>query len=102
VWSAWVSDCGAVREGTYGRGLVDVAMNTRFLGLSIEPFQLEDELTEFMEYVREISFSTVLEIGAAQGGTLFLLCQMCPDDAVLISVDLPPEGRFGGGYERWK
>ena len=40
---------------------------------------------------------TVIEIGTAYGETFWLLCQICPDDATLISVDMP-NGAFGGGY----
>lgn len=92
----------AVRRADTVQELVHVAMNTSCRGLSIEPFQLEDELLEFLEIVEQRRPRTVLEIGSAKGGTLFLLCQMCPPDALLISLDLP-QGAFGGAsYPRWK
>ena len=42
-----------------------------------------------------------MEIGTADGGTLFLLAQMLREDGVLISLDLF-FGKFGGGYPPWK
>lgn len=91
---------GAARSANT-RELVALAMHTEFLGFSVAPMQMEDELLRFMELVRERAPKRVLEIGTARGGSLFLLCQVCPDDALLISADLP-EGEFGGGYPRWK
>ena len=40
-----------------------------------------------------------MEIGTAQGGVFWLLCQLSPNDATLVSVDLPPEERFSGGLK---
>jgi predicted O-methyltransferase YrrM len=42
---------------------------------------------------------TVLEIGTAGGGTLFLFSAVAADDATLISVDLPPPA--GYPRDRW-
>ncbi|MEM5831577.1 MAG: class I SAM-dependent methyltransferase, partial [Candidatus Aenigmatarchaeota archaeon] len=42
-----------------------------------------------------------MEIGTANGGTLFCFCKLAREDATIISVDLP-EGPFGGGYPEWK
>ncbi len=42
-----------------------------------------------------------LEIGTANGGTLFLWTRVVPEDAHLISIDLP-SGEFGGGYAGWR
>ena len=43
----------------------------------------------------------MLEIGTANGGSLFALMRVCAPDAHVISVDLP-HGKFGGGYPLWK
>jgi predicted O-methyltransferase YrrM len=91
---------GAARSQTT-RDLVEVGMHCEFLGFSVAPMQMEDELLRFVEFVRERAPKRVLEIGTARGGSLFLLCQVCPEDGLLISADLP-EGEFGGGYPRWK
>jgi len=39
----------------------------------------------------------VMEIGTANGGTLFMFTRAADKDSLLISIDLP-EGPFGGGY----
>ncbi len=43
----------------------------------------------------------ILEIGTAEGGTLFLKTRIAAEDAIIISVDLPG-GKYGGGYQIWK
>lgn len=69
--------------------------------LSIRPFQVFEEILELAKMVRELRPRAVLEIGTAKGGTLFIWCMVSPEDATIISVDLPG-GLFGGGYTRWR
>jgi predicted O-methyltransferase YrrM len=88
-------------ECTTTAEMVDLAMHCDFLGFGVAPMQMEDELTRFMEIVGEHRPTRILEIGTARGGSFFLLCRMCAEDGLLISVDLP-EGQFGGGYPSWK
>lgn len=57
---------------------------------SIRPMQCEGELLEFAKVVRDLDPDTVVEIGTAKGGSLFVFAQMAPT-AHLISVDLPPD-----------
>jgi predicted O-methyltransferase YrrM len=73
---------------------------THFGGM-FRPFQLKIELQRFMARVEEIKPQTIIEIGTARGGTLFLLSCVAAQNAQLISVDLPA-GLFGGGYPFWK
>jgi predicted O-methyltransferase YrrM len=56
-----------------------------------------DELAEFAKMLCVRSPKTVLEIGTAQGGLFWLFCRVCAADAMLVSLDLPPEGRYSGG-----
>jgi predicted O-methyltransferase YrrM len=56
-----------------------------------------DELTEFARMLRARPPRAVLEIGTAQGGMFWLLCQVSTSDATLVSLDLPPEDRHSGG-----
>jgi predicted O-methyltransferase YrrM len=91
---------GAARSKTT-QELVELCRHCEFLGFEVAPAQMEDEILRFLELVREQAPRRVLEIGTARGGSLFLLCQVCPEDGLLISADLP-EGEFGGGYPRWK
>jgi cephalosporin hydroxylase len=62
---------------------------------SHKPMQDPTEAIAMMEAVEEMRPRTVLEIGTAWGGTLFLLSRAAASDALLISVDLPG-GKFGG------
>jgi cephalosporin hydroxylase len=48
-----------------------------------------------VKLVRELAPSVVVEIGSAQGGTLFAWCKSATPDALVVSVDLPG-GDFGG------
>jgi predicted O-methyltransferase YrrM len=66
--------------------------------VTIEPMQVRAELTAFALMVaRPQPPRTILEIGTARGGTLFVLTSLAADDAVVVSIDLP-RGTFGGGY----
>lgn len=56
-----------------------------------------DELTRFLCLACDQPPRTVLEIGTAQGGMFWLLCQVSTSDATLISLDLPPPERVSGG-----
>jgi predicted O-methyltransferase YrrM len=56
-----------------------------------------DELAEFIRIIRMQPLRRVMEIGTAQGGVFWLLCQLSAPDATLISVDLPPGERNSGG-----
>lgn len=58
-----------------------------------------DELARFSSIARKIAPQRVLEIGTAQGGVFWLLCQISTPDARLISIDLPPEERHSGGMK---
>jgi len=80
-------------------GAVRVAFEFSFLGMSIAPSQVEQEVSELLSLVRDIKPKTVMEIGSARGGTLFLFTRVASPDAALLSIDLP-EGRFGGGYPK--
>ena len=71
-----------------------------FLGV-IRPIQLEDEFKQLLEIFKNLQPKVILEIGTANGGTLFCFCKLAPEDATIISIDLPG-GPFGGGYPEWK
>jgi len=67
----------------------------------IRPMQVQSEILELLNIVDGMKPKTILEIGTANGGTLFLLSRVVHKNATIISVDLPG-GRFGGGYPKWK
>lgn len=66
----------------------------------IRPWQVRSEISELASMVEECRPRTVLEIGTARGGTLFLWARLAHPEATLISIDLPG-GEFGGGYPVW-
>jgi predicted O-methyltransferase YrrM len=55
------------------------------------------ELMAMMAAVKRLRPRTVVEIGTYRGGTIRCWADVCPDDTVFISIDLPG-GQFGGGY----
>jgi predicted O-methyltransferase YrrM len=63
----------------------------------LKPFQLQEELACLLEDVRRLDPQTVVEIGTAAGGTLYLWTRLARADALIVSIDLPG-GQFGGGY----
>ena len=67
----------------------------------IKPMQYPEELVELAKIIYEKKPKTILEIGTARGGTLFLASQLADDNALVISIDLP-DGMYGGGYPNWK
>lgn len=83
------------------RGLTDISRATELAfafdhrGFKIDPWQQRSEIEALLERLRREPPRTVLEIGSARGGTLFLFTRVAADDALLISVDLPG-GSFGG------
>jgi len=56
------------------------------------------ELNKLIEFLKDRPMKNVVEIGTAAGGTFYVLCQVAPNDAQIISIDLPG-GPFGGGYD---
>jgi len=79
--------------------LVDFTFNKCY-GL-IKPMQIKKEILELMNILKKFQPKNILEIGTARGGTLFLFSHIIPEDASIISIDLP-HGEFGGGYPNWK
>lgn len=111
MWYQWknmrdLANIGAVRRALEARafpedveGQVAFVMD-RFNG-TITPYQNRWEIGELARRVRKLAPRTLLEVGTARGGTLFLLCQAAARDATIVSLDLP-EGRNGGGFPKWK
>jgi predicted O-methyltransferase YrrM len=63
--------------------------------------QNKDEFIELLKIFKELNPKYILEIGTANGGSLFCFCKLAQDDATIISIDLP-EGPLGGGYPEWR
>ncbi len=71
------------------------------LGGIIQPMQIREEIYQLLKILAEKKPKIILEIGTANGGTLFLFSRMASGNSTIISVDLPG-GMFGGGYPKWK
>lgn len=69
--------------------IVNLAFSFNFLGVSIKPSQIPYEIKTLLKIVKKIKPKTILEIGTAGGGTLFLFCRIARSDATIISIDLP-------------
>jgi|AntRauTorckE6833_2_1112554.scaffolds.fasta_scaffold03931_5 predicted O-methyltransferase YrrM len=82
---------------------VDEVINCCFnvLGGLIKPVQIREEFEEFLTLFQDKRPKIILEIGTDRGGSLFALCKLAPDDAMVISLDLPANDTLGG-YPEWK
>lgn len=69
----------------------------------IRPVQSQSEIAQLLMILHKMRPKSILEIGTAGGGTLFLFSRMASDDARMISINLPG-GWFvsGDGYPKWK
>lgn len=76
-------------------------MNTRKIArLAIEKkgaTQKINEISSLLSLLKKRKLKTIVEIGTAQGGTLYAWCKISEPDALIVSIDLPG-GPFGGGY----
>jgi len=80
---------------------LSIVKKFRFRGFSLRPYQVDDEILSLLAELRQRAPRRLIEIGTAQGGTLFLLARSLPASAHVVSVDLR-HGQFGGGYPHWK
>lgn len=65
----------------------------------IRPMQLYSEIESLLADLSTLKPKRILEIGTANGGTLFLLSRVATFDGDLMTIDLPG-GAFGAGYGR--
>jgi predicted O-methyltransferase YrrM len=81
--------------------ILDLAFSFDAFGITIKPGQVRWEIRGLLEEIAADPPRRMLEIGTANGGSLFTFARLCAPDAQVISVDLP-DGEFGGGYPAWK
>lgn len=67
----------------------------------IKSTQRRSEILQLLTLLKKEKPKNLLEIGTASGGSLFLFTRTAPENAVLISIDLPG-GLYGGGYSKLK
>lgn len=65
------------------------------------PQQVRTELLSLARRVAARQPRVVVEIGTADGGTLFVFGTLAHPEATVVSIDLPG-GNHGGGYPSWK
>jgi len=70
-------------------------------GKFIRPWQHRKEILELAKLLEARKPKTILEIGTASGGTLFLSALLADSNALIVSIDLE-FGMYGGGYPSWK
>lgn len=63
--------------------------------------QKSREIEQLLQLLEQVRPASVMEIGTASGGTLFLWTRVAADDALILSLDLP-QGPWGGGYRPWR
>ena len=81
---------------------LELAYSFRFDNFSIVPIQIKNEIHQLLQILEKRRPKTLLEIGTANGGTLFLLCNIAEEEATILSIDLPA-GPFGGEmFPEWK
>lgn len=88
-----------IGPGLGADALVDITFK-RYHNL-LRAFQNQPEIAELLKLVQEMRPETVLEIGTASGGTLFLFSRAASENALILSIDLPG-GIHGGGCPWWK
>ena len=78
---------------------VDFAFEFRYGDLSIAPAQVRSELERLLELLATEKPRTILKIGSARGGTLYLSTRVAAPDGLLVAVDLADSDHteFAGG-----
>lgn len=80
---------------------LDLANSFNYAGITIAPWQIRSEILSLLDLLALNPPRVLLEIGTAQGGSLFLFTRVAAPEALIVSVDLPG-GRFGGGYAAYR
>jgi len=70
---------------------------------TIIPAQIPYEILALLEILAKLRPQRILEIGTERGGTLFLWTYVAAKNAMIISIDVPPECfLFRYSYPYWK
>jgi len=65
---------------------IDFAFSFQSFGVSIKPMQIKSEISKLCNVLERPK--VILEIGTANGGTLFLFSRFADPNAIMISIDL--------------
>jgi predicted O-methyltransferase YrrM len=83
------------RQVRCAEDLFDLVGSFNYRGINITSWQKKTEIIGLLHLLERSRPRSVVEIGTASGGTLFLLTEVAAPDATIVSVDLPG-GRLGG------
>jgi predicted O-methyltransferase YrrM len=78
----------AARAAREPEDVVDASFDISVGEMSIEPVQIRSEAIAFLSLLRDERPRRVLEVGTANGGTLYLLSWAAASDARLLSIDV--------------
>ena len=94
-----LSECKTIQD------YISLALNYQYSLIKALPpmivittLQRKREITEFCKMIRHVKAKTILEIGTANGGTLFLLTRFSDKHSLVITMDLP-ESLFFRGFD---
>jgi predicted O-methyltransferase YrrM len=73
-----------------------VGLKYKYLNLNIKPTQVKSEITKLCRLLVKNKLKNILEIGTADGGTLFIFSNIVENNGKIISIDLPI------GYPLWR
>ena len=99
--SSAIREVGFMKEQYKKSGSVEELVDSLLRIKVLKPTQIRSEIIALLEIVKKNSSQNILEIGTANGGTIFSFARMGGDDAVLATVDLPNRA-FGYGYPSWR
>jgi len=70
-----------------------IAVMNNFIGIGlynkIKPVQIESEISDLFNIVKNLNPKVICEIGTDRGGTLYLWSKAIQPDGLIISIDLP-------------
>ena len=78
-------------------GAFDFISSFAYGDLRAAPLQVREEMVSLLETLRGLRPRSIVELGTARGGTLFLFTRVAAADACIVTVDLKGAA-FGGGY----
>ncbi|MDR3548752.1 MAG: class I SAM-dependent methyltransferase [Candidatus Pacebacteria bacterium] len=96
-----IKKSSVVKEKFLSKRDVGQMVDEVFLIKTIKPTQVRSEIIRLLDVVKERNVRKILEVGTANGGTIFFFSQVAADDAIVASVDVPNRF-FGYGYPAWR
>ncbi len=84
------------KDSEYAEDTVKVAKKA----IEIGAIQKRYELAGLIDMVKSEDPKVIVEIGTAKGGTLFSWLKISDENSTIVSIDLPFEGAYRGGYKK--